>query len=152
MTNIFEKINEHIGQTFYSSTYGYVKLQGVSTIPFESLTFVKERNAVADRIAYTSFVVDAFGRADKDGECIIWPSKTDRDWENFKYDPIEIDSYVMASNDGKSWKLMKYAGQHTCYTLPSNRELSISYYYNHIVPFKEFDPENITKYIKEKKS
>lgn len=44
-------------------------------------------------------ILDEFGRADKNGECLIWPSKTNRDWSTFK------KPYPLPAKDELCWTM-----------------------------------------------
>lgn len=70
------------GMTFHSSVHGVANLEQV--INNGNVKFITIRSGYG-----LSMVLDEFGRADKNGECLIWPSKTNRDWSTFrKPDPL----------------------------------------------------------------
>ena len=60
------------------------------------------------------------------GECVLFPSKENRDWSTFK-PKIPFGTPVMVSNNGTHWKLKKY-----------NEILQNTY----IVPVDKFDFSN----------
>lgn len=78
------------------------------------------------------------------GECILFPSETQRDWSKF-VKPLAEDTPVMVSNDGRSWLLRYYAKDGCVYSDGRN---STNYNgrieFRHIVPVSEFcfDPHS----------
>lgn len=76
----------------------------------------------------------------KDAECLLFPSKDNRDWNNFQV--LEEGHRVMVSNDGYLWILRDYCYNDICSA--NNLETIISYKY--IVPVEDFDftAEDIT--------
>ena len=74
------------------------------------------------------------------GECILYPSKECRDWNEFKVDLPE-GTPVMVSDDKENWKLRFYSGQREAYNLGKRCGTSISWLY--IVPVDKF---NFTDY------
>lgn len=76
----------------------------------------------------------------KDAECLLFPSKDNRDWNSFQV--LEEGHRVMVSNDGYLWILRDYCYNDICSA--NNLETIISYKY--IVPVEEFDftAEDIT--------
>lgn len=76
----------------------------------------------------------------KDAECLLFPSKDNRDWNDFQV--LEEGHRVMVSNDGYLWILRDYCYNDICSA--NNLETIISYKY--IVPVEEFDftAEDIT--------
>lgn len=75
-----------------------------------------------------------------DSECLLFPSKDNRDWNSFQV--LEEGHRVMVSNDGYLWILRDYCYNDICSA--NNLETIISYKY--IVPVEEFDftAEDIT--------
>lgn len=70
--NLSEILKGHEGETFYSPTFGNIKLSCISDVLyFEGI------NSIA------SFDVDADGTYCKDGEICIFPSKEQRDWNKW---------------------------------------------------------------------
>ena len=74
-----------------------------------------------------------------DGECVIFPSKEQRDWSEFKLD-LPIDTPVMVSATEEEWLLRFYAGDNATFIdgSKSNGDAGICYW-SYIVPVKDFD-------------
>lgn len=77
----------------------------------------------------------------KDAECLLFPSKNDRDWNNFQV--LEKGHRVMCSDNGENWHLNNYFKTNVAYCV-SNEALIDSWAY--IVPVEDFDftAEDIT--------
>lgn len=89
-----------------------------------------------------------------DSECILFPSKDQRDWSKF-VKPIPKDTSMMVSNDGENWKLRYYAtyygfdNTHYCFTnggKSSNTSIIESFKYT--IPYDKFNPNNIEESLK----
>ena len=110
------------GQTLYSMISGDVTLKEIYTpsdYPIKLVTVNSERiNSVTKQGLHFSF---------SQGECILFPSKENRDWSTFK-PKIPFGTPVMVSNNGTHWKLKKY-----------NEILQNTY----IVPADKFDFSNL---------
>ena len=76
------------------------------------------------------------------GECVLFPSKEQRDWSKFKLD-LPIDTPVMVSAIGKEWLLRFYAGDNAAFIdgSKSNGDAGICYW-SYIIPVKDFDFNN----------
>ena len=83
-----------------------------------------------------------------DSECILFPSKDQRDWSKFKL-PIPIDTPVMYS-DNNSWYLGHYAGNNKVFSFgrKAANKLEVSPW-RYIVPVSNFN-FNDTESNKEK--
>ena len=109
------------GQTFYCTIYGDVILNRIldnRECPIE----VSSINTGS----FTSITKEGFYLNSEFGECILFPSKENRDWGTFK-PKIPFGTPVMVSNNGTHWKLKKY-----------NEILQNTY----IVPVDKFDFSN----------
>lgn len=80
------------GMTFHSSVHGVASLEQV--INNGNAKFITIRSGYG-----LSMVLDEFGRANKNGECLIWPSKTNRDWSTFK------KPYPLPAKDELCWTM-----------------------------------------------
>lgn len=94
------------GQTFYCTILGEVTL----------ITTTEKEGKYPIRITSDKTSTDAL--LSKEGlylldectsECILFPSKENRDWSTFK-PKIPFGTPVMVSNNGTYWKLKKYNG------------------------------------------
>lgn len=80
----------------------------------------------------------------EDGECVIFPSKEQRDWSKFKLD-LPIDTPVMVSSTGLGeWYVRFYAGNNATfsYGCKSDNHFGV-FYYPFVVPVKDFDFDNL---------
>ena len=112
------------GQTFYSTCYGEITLLNINLeedIDYPITAYVGE-----DREECVSFTKEGKEYEIFPGECILFPSKENRDWSTFK-PKILFGTPVMVSNNGTYWKLKKY-----------NEILRNTY----IVPVDKFDFSN----------
>ena len=79
----------------------------------------------------------------EDGECVIFPSKEQRDWSKFKID-LPIDTPVMVSDTGERWCLRFYAGGDETFLDGFKERYSEGVCrWDYIVPAKDFDFENL---------
>ena len=76
------------------------------------------------------------------GECVLFPSKEQRDWSKFKLD-LPIDTPVMVSTTEEEWLLRFYAGDNATFIdgSKSNGDAGTCYW-SYIVPVKDFDFNN----------
>ena len=109
------------GQTFYCTILGEVTLD----IILDNRKCPIEVSSV-NTGSFTSITKEGFYFNSEFGECILFPSKENRDWSTFK-PKIPFDTPVMVSNNGTHWKLKKY-----------NEILQNTY----IVPVDRFDFSN----------
>lgn len=133
--NLIEKLkNVPAGTMFYSTTRGdceFCRIDGKSII-------VK----IDDYYIYI-YELDKFGRLGEDGECILFPSKDQRDWSKFEYDPIKIGTPVMVrDNKWEAWRLKYYNGNGECC---GQTYKDHSYKWREIIPVSEFDFENLCR-------
>ena len=109
------------GQIFYCIALGEVTLDRVNA----ENEYPIELSAVNSE-TLTSLSKEGIYLLDECGECILFPSKENRDWSTFK-PKIPFGTPVMVSNNGTHWKLKKY-----------NEILQNTY----IVPVDRFDFSN----------
>ena len=110
---ILKKIPNLEDMVFYSPIYGDVKVRiGYTSYNGEALIEIYVKYKV-------SFLLNKYGQRDKEGECLLYPSRQNRDWSTFKIprkDLSEGETVLVAWNNGE-WKLRKYAGNGSCYVL-----------------------------------
>lgn len=104
-------------------------------------------------ICKTNFL-DKEGKYDKNGECLIFPSKEDRDWERLLKDKkdqlLPFNTPVMVSEGDNYWCLRYYKKCRQCHVSKIN---SNGANWKYIVPVSKFDFEaddlsiNIKNYI-----
>ena len=82
LVNILEKCKP--GTLFYSPLYGYVELYNI-------VVNSKYPICVLDKNKTQRFFM-AEGKVNElDGECLLFPSKTNRDWDNFNQEDLRFD-------------------------------------------------------------
>lgn len=95
----------------------------------------------------------------EDGECMLYPSKEQLDWSKFKIKKKDLPyhTYIMASDDGYDWELLRYWANGG--TLPARKDLPPKGtgllnrptplgQWRYIIPFDKFDPKNTNECIK----
>ena len=99
------------GTTLYSPVYEYVELVSVSLdecakYPIE----IKDRYGVSDGITKDGRIYEEFH-----GECMLFPSKEQRDWSKFKkpkFDPRTLkpfDKVLVRDSDVGYWKVQLFS-------------------------------------------
>lgn len=87
-------------------------------------------------------VFDKDGKFDKNGECVIFLSKDNRNWEEKlegnKNKLIPAFTPVMVSDDGENWSVKYYKSRRFCLT---NKTSIYGSWYQYIVPVSRFDFE-----------
>lgn len=72
------------------------------------------------------------------GECLLFPSETQRDWSKF-VKPLAKDTPVMVSDNGKSWFLRYYAGDNCVFSDGFNStNFTDKVRFKYIIPVSEF--------------
>lgn len=140
--NLVEKLkNIPAGTVFYTTTRGNCEFCRISN-----------KNIIIKIVDCSScfiYAIDKFGRLGSDGECIIFPSKDQRDWDKFILDPIKIGTPCMVRNFLEElWTLEYYAGEKCCYR-GQRKDGSIKRWLN-IIPVSDFDFENLCRKGEEK--
>lgn len=135
--NLAEKLkNVPTGTIFYTTTRGNCELLRING----------EKVVVQISIDGTSYTykydLDKFERLGSNGECIIFPSKDQRDWNLFEYNPIKIGTPVMVGNCKQSWSLKYYAGNGK-YSNQADKTIEVCW--KHVIPVTEFDFINLCK-------
>lgn len=109
------------GQIFYCTVLGEVTLDRVNAENEYPIGL-----SAVNSETFTSLSKEGVYLLDECGECILFPSKENRDWSTFK-PKITFGTPVMISNNGTHWKLKTY-----------NEILQNTY----IVPVDKFDFSN----------
>ena len=114
--NLCELLKGCEGMVFYSTMVGYCRLTEIT----ECITI----NYGDDNYVF----LDSNGKYEIDGECMLFPSKENRDWSTFvNQNKIKEGTPVMCKIDGiHGWSLRRYDG-------------IISRNYNYVVPVSEFN-------------
>ena len=124
------------GTKLYSTIWGEMELLFMG----EEFLRLKTKNG-----GCWSFLKDGrlFVNGTEDGECVLFPSKEQRDWSKFKID-LPIDTPVMVSDTGERWCLRFYAGGDETFLDGFKERYSEGVgRWNYIVPAKDFDFENL---------
>lgn len=128
--------NVPVGTKLYSSVHGCV----------EFLSADLDYKGYPIKIRYDNKIIELSDAGElyyRIGECILFPSKDQRDWSKFKVD-LHEGTKVMCS-DGKCWCLRYYAYNKSCYEDGDKSGSRIGW--NYIVPVTDFDFENIESNI-----
>lgn len=87
-------------------------------------------------------VLDKDGKFDKKGECVIFPSKDNRDWnmvlDENKNKLLPVFTPVIVSDDGENWSVKYYIDGQFC---SINKTSIYGSCYRYIVPVSKFDFE-----------
>lgn len=119
----------------YSPLYGEVTLTNIkchSNYPI----------IVTDKFGSShSFTVEGKYKDIGEGECVLFPSKECRDWNNFKVDLPE-GTPVMVSSDKIDWSLRFYYKDKRAYNLGKRCGDTTAWQY--IIPVENFNFNNLT--------
>ena len=141
MINIANKLkNRPRGYKLYSPLFGEVTLNNVDeTISVKtSLDYNKDFNIYGQY--FTGY---------SDAECLLFPSKEQRDWSKFNY--LEKGHRVMVSDNRRVWGVYNYYKNNEVYPVGMTpNEINI-FSWKYIVPIENFDfnAEDITINCKE---
>ena len=143
--NLCEILKDCGSIKLYSSIFGDVELTAV----YSELTEFPIK--VTSKDCYIQSFRKDGKYYDGGGECVLFPSKEQRDWSKFER-PIPIDTPVMVNhielvdNDLGSWKVAYYKGNNTVSFYKDSRIITE---YTVIISTDKFDfrnPENSLKY------
>lgn len=130
-----------VGLELYSPLFGKCFLHGISEDKKYPIT-VKHKNENGCDIC-SNFAITGHYYHNVDGECLLFPSKYQRDWSKFKLNTLNIDDPVMVSDDS-IWSFGFYRGDLKVSRLKGHNN---GCEYKYIVPFKDFDPINLDNNI-----
>lgn len=121
-------------KTCWCTVYGEVRVICTKDIRFIDL-LLKENGNVVMRL-------DEGGKLDDNGECLIFPSKDNRDWSKAlneaKDELLPLFTPVMVSDDGEKWSVKYYMDGQFCSISKTSIYGSC---YRYIVPVSKFDFE-----------
>lgn len=129
------------GTKFYSTVHGNVWLEDID--PYAEYPIYFRFGECQE----SSFAVRDNGHLldENCGECIVFPSKDQRDWSKFKVD-LSIDVPVMVKTETSEWMLRYYAGDEQTWIYSSiGEKVSKTGGWKYIIPFDKFDPYNIVR-------
>ena len=100
------------GTKLYSPIYGYVEL--VCVLQNEGVEYPIQTKISDD--ALDGFTKDGRMFAEYKGECMLFPSREDRNWSKFKpkqpkFDPKSLQSFdkVLVRNHSERWKVQSFS-------------------------------------------
>lgn len=138
--NIADKLRHcKQGTKLYHLMFGEVEFDNLDKDDYINIiTKDKENN-------FSDYTVNQFGQycsSYPDGECLLFPSKDNRDWNSFQV--LEEGHRVMVSDNAQNWSLRKYYKNNYVYLFSENKVTSNTWSY--IVPVEDFDftAEDIT--------
>lgn len=94
------------GTKLYSPLFGEVELKSVSDVIIE----VKVGTSVS-----TFYNDGRYYKGYPSGECLLFPSKDERNWDNVYF--LKDKAPVMVSDDGYDWRLRNFRDNHVAYLL-----------------------------------
>ena len=116
------------GTKLYSPLFGEVKLESVS----DDIIEVRIEGAVS--IFYKD---GRYYRSYFNGECLLFPSKDERNWDNVHF--LKDKAPVMVSDDGYDWRLRNFRDNHTAYLLDEGGNIVNYCYWSYVVPIDKFN-------------
>jgi hypothetical protein len=145
MLDLVEKLRGvPVGTPLYSTIHGecFLKYVDPNSHPYPIRVRV-------DSTTEASFTINGKYAATHDGECVLFPSKTQRDWNKFVPSRIEEDEVVLVSDNAHNWHVRYYSGRDKgCYMDGCDWDIS---QWKYVVPLDEFDftdlLSNVTKSI-----
>lgn len=128
------------GTKLYSPMLGYVTFKGIDDDEEFPINVLYEKNIY-------SFSKDGKYYARTESECLLFPTKEQRNWSKFKHD-LPIDTPCMVcDNNFKFWFLRFYAGDNNVFPDGYKSSECIKEKrgsWNHIVPVSKFNFEDMT--------
>lgn len=119
------------GTKLYSPLFGEVKLESVSGVVIE----VRIEGSVS-----TFYKDGRYYQSYSGGECLLFPSKDKRNWDNVYF--LKDKAPVMVSDDGYDWKLRGFRDNHAAYLLEEGGNIVTYCYWNYVVPIGKFNFED----------
>ena len=131
------------GTRLYSTVFGIVTFEGI----------VDGDHPIKIRTLYNFQTICSNGRLLKiyEGECTLFPSKKNRDWNTFKVD-LPIDTPVMCSNNkdhNLDWRIRYYAGNNRVFSCGyKDADTLLTTSFRIMIPYSKFDLNNIEESLK----
>lgn len=124
------------GTKFYHLMFGEVEFDSVDENYITITTTDKDNN----KNKYFANIYGIYAEDYPDAECLLFPSKDNRNWNNFQV--LEKGHRVMCSDDALYWVLAIYLEDNAVKTFTKDTKC----YWKHIVPVEDFDftAEDIT--------
>ena len=88
--------------------------------------------------AVSTFYKDGrYYRSYFNGECLLFPSKDERNWDNVYF--LKDKAPVMVSDDSYDWRLRNSRDNHTAYLLDEGGNIVTYCYWSYVVPIDKFN-------------
>lgn len=116
------------GTKLYSPLFGEVELKSVSDAMIEVRVGESTSTFYNDGRYYKGY---------PSGECLLFPSKDERNWDNVYF--LKDKAPVMVSDDGYDWRLRNFRDNHTAYLLDEGGSIVIYCYWSYVVPIDKFN-------------
>lgn len=130
--NLIEKLkNAPKGTKLYSLIFGEVKFEKI----VDDCIFVVVKNKDGSCKSRYSFYSD--GKYNHNGECVLFPSKENRDWNKFSI--LEKGHRVMCSDSYNGWRLGEYVDNNTINAGYYSDGTRMLYRFKYIVPIENFN-------------
>ena len=126
-------IKKFEGRMFYCTLYGDVSLVSVED----------DGTLVFNHIKGFTFETDCYGvhRDYQYGECVVFPSKEERNWAKFLKLDLPEFSYVMVGDDVNDLCVRQYKGDGYCYAGGINAAMSVDIMiWDYVIPFEQYNP------------
>lgn len=120
------------GTELFSPLFGEVRLESVSD------TMIEVR---AGESAPAFYKDGRYYKDHPDGECLLFPSKDKRDWDDVCF--LKDKTPVMVSDDGYNWRLRNFRDNHSAYLLDENGDIVTYCYWSYVVPIGKFNFEDM---------
>lgn len=124
------------GTKLFSPLFGEVKLESVS----DDIIEVRIEGAVS-----TFYKDGRYYRSYFNGECLLFPSKDERNWDNVYF--LKDKALVMVSDDGYDWRLRNFHDNHAAYLLDESGNTVTYRHWNYVVPISKFNFEDLQSNI-----
>lgn len=124
------------GTKLFSPLFGEVKLESVS----DDIIEVRIEGAVS-----TFYKDGRYYRSYFNGECLLFPSKDKRNWDNVYF--LKDKALVMVSDDGYDWRLRNFRDNHAAYLLDESGNTVTYRHWNYVVPISKFNFEDLQSNI-----
>lgn len=124
------------GTKLFSPLFGEVKLESVS----DDIIEVRIEGAVS-----TFYKDGRYYRSYFNGECLLFPSKDERNWDNVYF--LKDKALVMVSDDGYDWRLRNFRDNHAAYLLDESGNTVTYRHWNYVVPISKFNFEDLQSNI-----
>ena len=143
MINILEilkKIPNLEDMVFYSPIYGDVKVELLNEECSYPINLFTPKEHLSNEDYLNGLTKEGYFENYSYGERepMLYPSRQNRDWSTFKIPRKDLSEgeTVLVSWNSEEWKLGKYAGNSSCYSV-SHYKTKI--YWNYIIPVDKFN-------------